>query len=225
MSSPSPTRPSFRRPPRTALAAALTAGTLSLGLVSAPAVAADVDWEALRVVRETLLVESPLVATFVQTYVPAGFTSGEEESGRLLLGLPTCLRWDYEEPYDRSYLLCEQTVWAWSPDEPVGDRLTDVSRDEAGLDFLLLSVERLSERYAVESRTIDDTVHLALTPHTDDAAFTRAWIVLDRASARPNEIAYRDREGNETRFVLSDFAPLEDASQLAPPDTIDWIDG
>lgn len=198
----------------------------ALAVTARPAPAEDDAWEALRTVRQALVADSPLTAVFEQSYVPAGFTDGERETGRLLLGLPTCLRWDYREPYPRSYLLCEQTVWAWSPDEPVGDRLTDVSRDEAGLDFLLLSVDRLSERYAVASETDDaGWVHLTLEPRAPTSAFAKAWIALDPASGRPTEIAYRDREGNETRFLLTAFEPLEDASLLAPPEGVDWIDG
>lgn len=191
-----------------------------------PTLAEDDSWDALRAIRQALVADSPIIAEFEQTYVPAGFSSGERENGQLMLGLPTCLRWDYAQPYPRSYLLCEQTVWAWSPDEPVGDRLTDVSRDEAGLDFLLLSVDRLSERYTAESSTVaDDLVQLTLTPHSPNGAFTEAWITLDPASGRPTEIAYRDREGNETRFVLTLFRPLENEALLSPPDGIDWIDG
>lgn len=183
-------------------------------------------WEALRAVREALIADSPLAANFLQTYVPAGFQTGEEENGRLFLGLPSCLRWDYQEPYPRSYLLCEETVWAWSPDEPIGDRITDVSRDEAGLDFLLLSVDRLAERYTVSADTITGgLVTLSLTPHSPTAPFQRAWITLDSTAGRPTEIAYRDQEGNETRFVLTLYRQLEDESLLAPPQGIDWIDG
>jgi len=218
MSSPSLT---LRAPLR--LATPLLALVL---LASATAAAAEDPWEALRAIRQDLVADSPLAADFEQTYVPAGFSSGERENGQLMLGLPSCLRWDYEEPYPRRYLLCEQTVWAWSPDEPVGDRLLDVSRDEAGLDFLLLSVDRLSERYTVESTSADDAlVRLTLTPHSPTAPFEQAWITLDPAAGRPTEIAYRDREGNETRFVLSRFRPLEDEALLSPPDGIDWIDG
>lgn len=208
------------------ITARILAGLAALLIVSSARPADEDPWEALRAVRESLIAGSPLAANFLQTYVPAGFQSGESENGRLFLGLPSCLRWDYQEPYPRSYLLCEDTVWAWSPDETVGDRITDVSREEAGLDFLLLSVDRLAERYAVSAETTpDERVAMTLTPHSPTAPFQEAWITLDPTAGHPTEIAYRDQEGNETRFTLTLFRQLDDQSLLSPPKDIEWIDG
>jgi outer membrane lipoprotein-sorting protein len=177
------------------------------------------------------LAEAPLEARFVQTYVPAGFSTGDEESGTLSLALPGCLRWDYEDPYPRNYLLCARTVWVWSPDETMGDRYLEVSRDEAGLDFLLLSVERLRERYEAElDRSADGEVRIALTvleaapSAAVETAFTHAEIVLDETSGRPSRLAYTDREGNRTAFELGDYSPLESTARFEAPSDIEWID-
>lgn len=207
----------------------LTAGALVgiVFLLSIRSNSADDDpWAALRAVRETLTADSPLAANFLQTYVPAGFSSGEQENGRLFLALPDCLRWDYEDPYPRSYLLCDRTVWAWSPDEPLGDRFEQVSREEAGLDFLLLSADRLAERYTVDSTLAPEgEVVLTLEPLEPEAPFQSATIRLDPETKRPLEIAYTDREGNETRFELTLFRSLEDTAPFSPPSDIEWIDG
>lgn len=196
----------------------------------AAAVRADDDaWAELEAAREGLAMESPLAANFVQSYVPAGFSSGDEETGRLFLSLPACLRWDYEEPYPRRYLLCGQSVWVWSPDEPVGDRFLQVSREEAGLDFLLLSVERLRERYeAALATTEDGAARIELAPTSEEAPFARAAITLGGESRRPVRLEYADREGNETRFDLSLYRGIEprgpgEAGLFTPPD-IEWID-
>lgn len=189
------------------------------------AVADESAWEALEEARESLAESSPLAARFVQTYVPAGFSSGDQESGRIFLSLPTCVRWDYEAPYPRSYMLCGRTVWSWSPDEPVGDRLLEVSREEAGVDFLLLGVERLRQRYEARLETsAAGGRHIRLEPRVDDTPFTEATIRLDPATGRPIEIAYVDRQGNTTRFRLSDFAPPDGEAIFEPPD-IRWVDG
>jgi len=200
---------------------------LWLGLIAtmaATAPAADDPWAPLRSARESLSANSPLAAEFVQSFIPAGFSSGDSERGRLYLALPDCLRWDYEEPYPRSYLLCGDTVWAWSPDESVGDRFDHVSRDEAGLDFLLLSVDRLSERYAAAvSRGADGTVQLDLEPLSDEAAFRQATIRLDASTGYLLEISYSDHEGNRTLFELSSFGPSEGSERFSPPDDIEWV--
>lgn len=186
--------------------------------------ASEAAWEELERARAELAAGA-LEAEFVQTYVPAGFSSGDRESGRVYLALPNCLRWDYEEPYPRRYLLCGQTVWAWSPDEPVGDRYLSVSRDEAGLDFLLLSVDRLRERYAARLGEPAEPVLVELSSLSDEAPFEHARITLDSASRRPARLEYTDRDGNLTSFALTSFRELEESDLFLPPEDVQWIDG
>lgn len=201
----------------------LTAALLLLAPLGA---AADDEaaWEALEAARDALAESSPLAARFVQTYVPAGFSSGDEESGRIYLSLPACVRWDYQAPYPRSYMLCGNTVWSWSPDEAVGDRRLAVSREEAGVDFLLLGVERLRQRYEARLESADGERVIHLEPRLEEVPFARATITLDATSDRPAEIAYVDRQGNTTRFRLSDYGVPEGDAIFEPP-AIRWVDG
>jgi outer membrane lipoprotein-sorting protein len=199
-------------------------GCLGLVVLVASVLGAQDDWASLRTARENLAQNSPLEARFTQTFTPAGFSTGESESGRLYLALPKCLRWDYEEPYPRSYLLCGDTVWAWSPDESVGDRFDNVSRDEAGLDFLLLSVDKLSKRYSVEtSEVADGRLRLDLDPLSEEAVFRQATLRLADSTRYPLEISYRDAEGNQTVFDLSDFERSTGEPRFSLPEDIEWI--
>ena len=198
---------------------------VALLLAGAPAGAQPTAWDELERARAELA-RGAIEAEFAQTYVPAGFSTGDEESGRIYLSLPDCLRWDYEEPYPRRYLLCGQTAWAWTPDEPVGDRYLEVSREEAGLDFLLLSVERLRARYEARlGEPSTDRVVIDLAALDAEAPFETARIVLDGESGRPVRIEYADREGNRTRFDLSAFEALDASDRFAPPEDVRWIDG
>ena len=223
----------------------MTIRALFLLLLIAPSTASadDAAWDELARTREALAAER-LVVEFVQTYVPAGFSSGDEESGRLFVGLPECLRWDYEEPYPRSYLLCGQTVWVWSPDDAYGDRYLGVSREETGLDFLMLSVERLRRKYdAALGEGADGEVVIELRGRGggttagrdagrfsegsgggDGAAFALAKVVRDAETGRPVRLAYTDLEGNETTFALTVYNALEDREAFLPPTEIQWVD-
>jgi len=104
-----------------ALPLALAAGFLIQALVQAglpPAAvgAAEIDpWSVLSGVRESLVAAGPTGAEFSQVYVPAGFTSGEKEAGKLALALPDCLRWDYVAPYPKSFLLCAASSTPGTP--------------------------------------------------------------------------------------------------------------
>ena len=76
------------------------------GTVQAQTAAAPDPWKVLQGVRQSLVDSGPTAAAFTQTYIPAGFSSGDSESGRLALALPDCLRWDYQDPYPKGFLLC-----------------------------------------------------------------------------------------------------------------------
>jgi len=199
----------------------MTVGALcGLLLLASSTIADDDAWDKLASVRDALSA-AKVQAGFTQTFLPAGFSTGDEERGTLYVGLPDCLRWDYEEPYPRRYLLCGQTIWVWSPDEEIGDRYLGVSREETGLDFLMLSVERLQRKYEA---TLEDDGTITLTGLDNAAAFTIARIEADPATGRPTRLSYTDLEGNETSFDLGTYGAIEDREAFLPPAGIEWVD-
>ena len=212
-------QPNPRRRRRPAAALPLAAVLL---LAAAPA-AAD-GWSALRELRARLAAR-PQVADFRQEYVPAGFASGDSETGRLTLALPDCLRWDYDEPFAKSYLLCRDRVWTWNPGEASGRTFVVDAEEERGLDLLRLGVERLAERYRAELVSepgAAPTIRLEpLGPATEIVAATLR--LADDGSLA--ELSYRDLEGSTTRFEFGGQRPLTDAeAALRPPGDLTWIE-
>jgi outer membrane lipoprotein-sorting protein len=169
---------------------------------------------------------APQVTEFRQEYLPAAFSSGDSETGHLRLALPGCLRWDYDEPFPKSYLLCDDRVWTWNPGESSGRTFHVDPEAEGGLDLLRLGVERLSERYTAEllQATPDGTV-IRLEPLETTTEIVRATLTLAAGSGDLAELSYRDVEGNTTRFTFSAPRPLaaEDAD-LRPPAELTWIE-
>lgn len=224
--------------PALSLALSLTLG-LPLAAPS-PARAAEppAPWAVLDAARESLATAGAERAEFVQTYLPAGFSSGEEERGRVALDLPECLRWDYDEPFPKSFLLCGERVWSWNPEDRRGRTGALDRESQPGLDLLLLPVEELSGRYAAE--IVDrggDRVTIALTPEAEraegveaatgaetaaGAELTGATLVVDTEAQRLVELAYEDREGNRTRFVLSGYEAVEAEGLFEAPSWVEW---
>lgn len=202
---------------------ALAAPLLLLALSSAARAATD-PWSSIETLRRALAESGAQAARFTQTYVPKGFSSGESESGTLFLALPDCLRWDYDEPYPKSFLLCGQDVYAWNRGETVGRRSRVNARQEAGLDLLLLSVEELRSRYEASAGSAGE---ISLVPLKAPAsAPAQASLVLDSTGKRLSGLAYRDREGNLTRFALSEYRPRAAAEKdiFQPPTGVSWQD-
>lgn len=191
-------------------------------------------WNLLTSVRDSLTEAGPTRAEFLQSYVPAGFSTGEEERGILSLDLPDCLRWDYSEPYPKSFLLCGDTAWYWNPEDGEGRRYPVDRAEEPGLDLVLLGVDQLRQRYEIERRGGDDRaggdhgggdgVTLELTPAEDSARLRSATLVVDPGTRRIVRLSYVDPEGNLTRFDLEAYRALDDDSVFEPPAGIEWVD-
>ncbi len=220
----------------------LSAAALALALAGTGAVRAQVSrpqssqsqaavpdpWSVLQGVRQSLVSAGPTGADFSQVYVPAGFTAGETESGGLSLELPDCLRWDYQSPYPKTFLLCGGMVHFWNPEDKTGRRYPIDRHNEPGLDLLLLGVEDLKGRYRASSRMVDGgRLAVSLVPRegrpaAKSEALADAAFVVDPASQRLVEVSYHDREGNLTRFEIKAYHGLPRSGQFSPPAGIRW---
>ena len=208
-------------------AASIATATLAAQAPQAPASSQLRDpWALLEHLRASLAADAPLKAHFTQSFVPAGFSSGETESGTFSLALPDCLRWDYAEPDPKSFLICGQSGYAWNQGETTGRFLHIAARDEPGLDLLLLPTTELEHRYGASSKAGTNgrqEIWLAPIDPTKNALVS-ATLELDAAGDRLLAIAYSDREGNRTRFDLTSYEPLRasDRDVFAPPESIRW---
>ena len=185
--------------------------------------AASDPWQALTKARSALAAAGRLGADFVQSFTPVGFDRGERESGRLAMALPDCLRWDYELPYAKSFLLCGGLFYYWTPGEKHGRRSEVEASREPGLDLLLLPVEQLAARYRATA-TVDPNggSTIRLVPLAPNAPLRDAAITFDAAGERPTRLAYHDAEGSLTEFELSGFRPLADREIFTPPAGVEW---
>jgi hypothetical protein len=202
----------------------LAAAALVLAAAGARAATPPDPWRALEGLRRELA-ERPLAGDFVQTFTPAGFASGETENGRLAVSMPDCLRWDYVEPFRKSFLVCGSRAWSWVEGEPRGQRVTIEARREMGLDLLLLPADELAARYrATVTEHAGGERELALEPLDDEAPLVAANLTLAAGGDRPTALDYRDREGNVTSFRFSNWRPLDDGDPFSPPPGIEWAE-
>jgi outer membrane lipoprotein-sorting protein len=211
---------------RTAVAA-LTVVILTLAtLAPAGALGADDDadpWSALEQLRSSLRASSPLTARFVQTFTAVGFEGGDEESGELAIALPECLRWDYGEPFPKSFLLCNDTAYYWNPGEPSGHRYPIEEQEAPGLDFFLLSTEDLRQRYQAQARRgVGGLLHVDLDPLEPSPEVVALHVIVDTERERLAELNYEDADGNRTRFELFDYMAGAEASLFEPPAGVTW---
>jgi outer membrane lipoprotein-sorting protein len=196
---------------------------LSLATLAMPASAQNDAWTVLSGVRQSLVEAGPTEASFTQTYIPAGFSSGEKETGRMSLSLPDCLRWDYQDPYPKSFLLCGGLAHAWNTEDKTGRRYRVDRRNEPGLDLLLLGLDDLRTRYLATMKSVESgRIEISLSPKEKMAELADAALTVDPAKQRLVAVAYHDREGNLTRFEIKDYRDLSRSGHFSPPSGIRW---
>jgi hypothetical protein len=180
-------------------------------------------WAVLQSVRQSLVAAGPTEARFSQVYVPAGFSSGEKETGQLALALPDCLRWDYQEPYPKSFLLCGGMAHAWNPEDKTGRRYRIDRRNEPGLDLLLLGVDDLKGRYrATAKEAAAGRIEVSLIPSGKVAELKDAMLIVEPSSRRLVQVSYHDAEGNLTRFEITGYRDMPRRGRFSPPSGIAW---
>lgn len=204
-----------------ALRAAVAAVLL---LAAAASEASDNPWQAFDQLRAHLRSDGPYTVEFRQSFVPAGFSDGEQETGKLFIGLPECLRWDYGDPFAKSFLLCGDTAYYWNPGEPSGHRYPVANEEAPGLDFFLLTTDDLRLRYNATAQRSSEGLRVHLDPirPTDDVVSLE--VLLDTDDGLVRSLGYRDAEGNETTFVLSDYRVAAPAGIFEPPAGVEWED-
>jgi outer membrane lipoprotein-sorting protein len=214
-----------------ALLSLLCSLTLGAAPAAAPPAADDQAWALLDEVRQHLVTDGATVADFTQDFVPTGFNSGDRESGRLSLALPSCLRWDYEIPYAKSFLLCGQVLYFWNQGEGSGRRAKVDPQNEPGLDLLLLSVGELRQRYRATAKSLaDGAAEIVLEPAAGGGrtgatgAIANATLRLDAGRRRVVGLTWDDVEGNRTRFEFSGFRAPGPSSVFTPPSDVTWED-
>ena len=201
----------------------------ALALLPLGAAAQDADpWATLKSVRQSLVDAGPTGANFVQTFTAAGFSSGDQESGRLALSLPDCMRWDYTNPFPKSFLLCGGTVHAWNEGDQTGHRYRVDRKKEPGLDLLLLGVDELKSRYQATAkagrRTARSRSPSSPRRRTSPSSRTRRSRSTPRAAGwSPSPIT--TGRGTSTRFEITGYQDLARQGSFSPPGGLRWVDG
>lgn len=177
-------------------------------------------WEALIATRN-VLAHAPRAIPFEQTFVPAGFSTGDRETGVASFDLPDCVRWDYLDPDPRSYLLCGETVLAWNEGEDSGRRLRLRGGESGAFELWLSPIEELKDSY--RAKLARDGTSVRIQP-LDEAEFVSAEILVDDESGLPLRFEYRDLEGSVTSFLFGqpELLDADDRRFELPP--LEWID-
>jgi outer membrane lipoprotein carrier protein len=206
------------------LSALLAVSTAASGDARAAAMRLDAHYHNVRTLQ----------AVFLERYIEGGQTV-RAESGTVYFSRPGRMRWDYESPEKKLFLVDGKNVWFYVPTDRTATRQTVKESDDWRTPLALLTgrvrLDRLCGDIALlpaarpgneESATGGDQVLLCTprTPAHGEAPFRDVLLEID-SSSRLVRVLIRQAGSQETEFRFGDWRenlPLpEDKFHFLPP--------
>lgn len=171
-------------------------------------------------------------ADFTQEYTNAALGDTSTSEGIVYFLRPGMMRWDYESPEFRLFLIDGENLWIWEPDE--GQYYTE-SLDETDLPTalrFLVGEGNFAEDFDVTiDEQTEDSITLELVPIGSEGQYSMLHFTVDPATWQVVETIIFDAIGNSNRFVFSDrqentgldasqftFTPPEGATRIEAPE-------
>jgi outer membrane lipoprotein carrier protein len=184
------------------LLAALLPAVLSAQSPSTEELAARVDhhYDSLR----------SLKASFTESYTGLGMN--RSESGTLLLQKPGRMRWDYDSPPGKVFLLDGKYGWFYSPGAPQVQRVPAKELDDlrSPLRFLLGHTDlekELTGLHEAPDAARPGALNLIGQPKGQEKRVSRVILSVDPATGALTGIEIDETDGAVTRFTFADQKP------------------
>lgn len=167
---------------------------------------------------------------FRQDYTYKTFKRTQTSSGKIAYKKPGLLRWDYEKPAPKTFVLAGDKIFAYDPEAMTLTRSSiDTSQLSASVTFLL-GKGRLAEEFAIAKGACSSCkgVLLELTPLRPDPRFKQVKFEVDPKTAQVLRSIVVDPTGDQNAITFSDLKPnvglTEEAFKLSPPPNTQFID-
>ncbi len=169
-------------------------------------------------------------AKFRQDYTYQSFHRTVTSTGTVSFRKPAQMRWEYETPQKRTFVLSHDRVYAWDPE---GQTLTKAALPTSELSAsvtFLWGRGRLADEFSF--RKLDcagcQGVLLGLTPLRPDPRFREIRLELDSKTAQVLRSTVVDPDGSENviayRNLETNVGLPNDAFTLSPPDGTQIVD-
>jgi outer membrane lipoprotein carrier protein len=182
------------------------AALLALALAAPPVAPVNTD-QAIQRTQAFYVKAQDLSASFVQTYKNQAFHQTLTSDGRLVWKKPGMIRFDYEKPEAKFFVVKHDRIVSYSPGaQQAVTGAFHADKLSASVSFLFGKGDLATEFNVKKADRADLSpgVALLLTPKKEDPRFERLYLVLDAQSYEVRESIVVDGSGNENRFVFSD---------------------
>ncbi len=164
--------------------------------------------------------------SFTQKYTYTLLRRTQESSGTVKFKKPGLMRWDYEKPTPKAFVVDGKSLWVHQPEDH--NAFVNACFQQDGLTAsvaFLWGQGKIAEQFDVAwfdgvfGKKTD--YHLELTPKQPNAVFSKLILVVDPKTSRVKQSVVVDPSGNVNQFIYDHLAfnkkMGDDAFAFTPP--------
>jgi outer membrane lipoprotein carrier protein len=146
-------------------------------------------------------------AHFEQTYTYKTFGRKQQSSGRVRFAKPALMRWDYEKPSTKVFVVAKDKAYVLDP-EAKTLHVSGISTERLSTSITFLWGQgRLADEFEIRRGSRPDLsggVQIELTPKKPDPRFQKVFFLLDPKSYAVRTTIVIDPDGSENRMDFSE---------------------
>ena len=162
-------------------------------------------------------------AKFRQEYTYLAFKRTQVSTGQLTFKKPGLMRWEYEKPSPKTFVLAGDKVYALDPEAMTLTKASIASNQLSASVTFLWGRGKLADEFVIvikPCRQCTGTL-LELTPIAPDPRFQRIWLEVDAKTAQVLKSTVVDPDGSENAVSFSELKTntgvMADFFKLEPP--------
>jgi outer membrane lipoprotein carrier protein len=173
---------------------------------------------------------SDFTASFRQDYTYKSFNRTQTSTGKVTFLKPAMMRWDYEQPSPKTFVLSGEKVYAYDPEAMTLTIAAIKSNELSAAVSFLWGVGKLEKEFSIASPSCADCkgVLLELTPRHQDPRFQRVRLEIDSKTAQVLKSVVVDPDGSENAITFSDLRTNQgiskDRFRIKPPADTQIVD-
>lgn len=162
-------------------------------------------------------------ADFTQAYTYKAFKRTQTSSGKVTYRKPALMRWEYEKPSPKTFVLAGERVYAYDPEAKMLTRAAISTNQLSASVTFLWGQGKLADEFSIAQKPCDKCAGtvLELTPLKPDPRFKRVILEVDSKTAQVIKSTVVDPDGSENAITFLKLATNvgidEKAFKLTPP--------
>lgn len=162
-------------------------------------------------------------ADFTQEYTYKAFKRTQTSSGKVTFKKPALMRWEYEKPSPRTFVLAGDRVFAHDPEAKLITRAALSTNQLSASVTFLFGVGKLENEFSIVKKACAKCTgtQLELTPLVPDPRFKKILLEVDEQTAQVRKSTVIDPDGSENAIsfigLTTNVGINESHFKLTPP--------